>query len=129
VSRIRQAARSNKPLLALVENNDAIACRTGELLAAVAAKDGRGTELRITEVNATHPTVPESAEYAGAVVVLTAGTRTAWELVGIAEACTDAGQVLLGAIVTHPARLTDDTRALSTTPEVPVHSDAMAGTT
>lgn len=59
------------------------------------------TVLRVVDVSAARPTVPDCGHVSGALVVLTAGTRTAWELLGIAEACADAGHQVLGAFVTH----------------------------
>ncbi len=66
------------------------------------------TVLRVIDVSAARPTVPDCGRMSGALVVLTAGTRTAWELVGIAEACADAGHQVLGAFVTHRTRSIDD---------------------
>lgn len=54
------------------------------------------------------------------VVVLTAGTRTGWELVGIAEACADARHRVLGAIVTQRTEPADTNPGTSSAP-------AMAG--
>lgn len=62
------------------------------------------TVLRVVDVSAARPTIPDSGRVSGALVVLTAGTRTAWELVGIAEACADAGHRVVGAFVTHRIR-------------------------
>jgi capsular polysaccharide biosynthesis protein len=59
-----------------------------------------GLTLTVWPVDATRPAVPDDAA-PGVLVVVTAGTRTGWELVGIAEACADAGHALLGAVVTH----------------------------
>lgn len=59
--------------------------------------------LDVVEVRPERPTVPEKAA-PGVVVVVTAGTRTGWELVGIAEACSDAGHDVLGVVVTHRTR-------------------------
>jgi hypothetical protein len=38
------------------------------------------------------------------LVVLSTASRTAWELVSLAEACSDAGQEIVGAVLTHPVR-------------------------
>jgi hypothetical protein len=62
------------------------------------------TTLRVVTVAAGRPTVPGDRDLDGAIVVLTTGTRTAWELVGIAEACGEAGLDVLGAVVAHRAR-------------------------
>ncbi|MGH3903826.1 MAG: exopolysaccharide biosynthesis protein [Pseudonocardiaceae bacterium] len=59
------------------------------------------TVLRVVDVSAARPTVPDCGRVSGTLVVLTAGTRTAWELIGIAEACADAGHQVVGAFVTH----------------------------
>jgi len=59
------------------------------------------TVLHVVDVSAARPAIPPSGRVSGALVVLTAGTRTAWELVGIAEACADAGHQVIGAFVTH----------------------------
>jgi hypothetical protein len=48
--------------------------------------------------------VPDAGPGAGVLVVLSAGSRTAWELVRLAEACADAGQEIVGAVLTHPVR-------------------------
>ena len=66
------------------------------------------TVFRVIDVSAAQPTVPDSRAVSGALVVLTAGTRTAWELVGIADACADAGYQVVGAFVTHRTRPIDD---------------------
>ncbi|OLF04429.1 hypothetical protein BLA60_40710, partial [Actinophytocola xinjiangensis] len=61
-----------------------------------------GGRVRVVEVTAHRPTVPDDPGGAGVLVVLTAGTRTAWELVGLAQACADAGQDVLGVVVVTP---------------------------
>ena len=38
------------------------------------------------------------------LVVLSTSTRTAWDLVGVAEACADAGLEIVGAVLTQPVR-------------------------
>lgn len=53
--------------------------------------------------------MPDREEESGVLVVLSAGTRTAAELAGFAEACADAGHdvvgiVLADAVRTRPAR-------------------------
>lgn len=61
-----------------------------------------GIELTLVEVDATRPAVPESRRARGAIVVTTVGTRTSWELVGLTEACADAGHEMLGVVVVSP---------------------------
>jgi hypothetical protein len=56
--------------------------------------------LTVWEVDPARPTVPDEA-VPGVVTIVTAGTRNGWELVGIAEACTDAGHDALGVVITH----------------------------
>jgi hypothetical protein len=56
------------------------------------------------------------------VAVVSAGTRTGWELVGIAEACTDAGHEVLGVVVTHLTKPAADEPRPEAVPE-----PAMAG--
>jgi capsular polysaccharide biosynthesis protein len=74
-----------------------VAERLGEF-----AEDERLT-LTVWEVDPSRPTVPDEA-VPGVVAVVTAGSRTGWELVGIAEACADAGHEVLGVAVTHLTR-------------------------
>ncbi|MCA1673009.1 MAG: polysaccharide biosynthesis protein [Actinobacteria bacterium] len=85
------------------------------------------TVLRVVDVSSARPTVPDSRAVSGALVVLTAGTRTAWELLGIAEACADAGHRVVGAVVTHRIRPIESTQVDS--PEVSRNGKAMAGST
>ena len=88
------------------------------------------TVLHVVEVSAARPTVPDCGRVVGALVVLTAGTRTAWELLNIAEACADAGYQVLGAFVTHRSRPSDDRPAEPTAvdwPKVVIDGKTMAG--
>jgi hypothetical protein len=57
-------------------------------------------DLTVWEVDPARPTVPDEL-VPGVVAVVTTGTRTGWELVGVAEACADAGHEVLGVVVTH----------------------------
>lgn len=45
------------------------------------------------------PTVPDRVNESGAVVVLSAGSWTAEELAGIAEACADGRHEVVGVVV------------------------------
>jgi hypothetical protein len=56
--------------------------------------------LQVVEVDPARPTVPDDA-VPGVVVIVTAGTWTGWQLVGLATACGDAGHEILGLVVTH----------------------------
>jgi hypothetical protein len=58
-----------------------------------------GAELSVVDVAIARPTVPENPGAHGVIVVTSAGTRTAWELVGVAGACVDAGHPVLGVLV------------------------------
>ena len=55
--------------------------------------------LSVVPVSAARPTVPDSRDVSGVLAVVTSGTRTAWELLAIAEACLDAGCPVAGALV------------------------------
>ena len=63
--------------------------------------------LIVWEVDPSRPVVPDEA-VPGVVAVVTAGSRTGWELIGIAEACADAGHEVLGVVVTHLTRRAAD---------------------
>lgn len=62
------------------------------------------TMLRVQTVAVARPTVPDEPDLSGAIVVLTTGTRTAWELVGISQACADAELDVLGVVIAHRAK-------------------------
>lgn len=83
------------------------------------------TVLGVVDVSADRPTVPSCGHMSGALVVLTPGTRTAWELVGIADACADAGYQVVGAFITHRTRPIEPTQVDS--PKVSMNGTAMAG--
>jgi capsular polysaccharide biosynthesis protein len=109
---------AGRAVLVLVPDGDAPAHRAVTQLAAAA---GPHNPLRVVDVSVVRPTVPEDASAAGVLVVLTVGTRTAWELVAIAEACADADQDVLGVVLTQPVRPTKQQ------PKVESDRDAMAG--
>ncbi|MGH3762041.1 exopolysaccharide biosynthesis protein [Actinophytocola sp.] len=131
LSRLRERvprAAATSPVLVVVAKDDPSARRAAARLARTAtdtATDTVGRErLDVVAVSAEQPIVPDGA--AGVLVVITAGTRTPWELVDIAEACTDAGHGLLGVLVTHRTRPKQPTRPAETPPDVPAET-AMAG--
>jgi hypothetical protein len=62
------------------------------------------TTLRVVDVDFERPVVADGGGVSGALLVLTVGTRTALELVGIAEACVDAGHEVIGAVLIQPVR-------------------------
>ncbi|MFF7312159.1 Wzz/FepE/Etk N-terminal domain-containing protein [Streptomyces sp. NPDC008137] len=105
-ARLREQVSSPRRLLVVVPEGDEIAHRAAGLLAAEAEGDPR---LRVVSVSVSQPMVPDRGHESGALVVLSAGSRTAGELSGIAEACADArhevvGSVLAGAVRARPAR-------------------------
>ncbi len=59
--------------------------------------------LNVVAVSAARPTVPDSQDVSVVLVVVTSGTRTAWELIAIAEACHDAGHPVAGALMVVPS--------------------------
>lgn len=103
LSRIRDGSPTGKRVLILVAADDPTAHKAVSRLALTAGGERAMAPvvLRLADVSPRRPTVPEDDQVAGVVVVLTAGTRTGWELVGMAEACTDAGHDVLGTVVTH----------------------------
>ncbi|MCT2585738.1 YveK family protein [Actinophytocola gossypii] len=105
-----------REVLAVVPGDDPSARRAAARLA------GNGS-VRAVEVSAERPVVPDGS--GGVLVLVTAGTRTAWELVGIAGACADAGQDVLGVVVVHRTRPLDPTDP-DPRPEVPIDG-ALAG--
>jgi capsular polysaccharide biosynthesis protein len=87
---------------------------------------GNRTILRLVEVSAELPTVPEPADEAGVVLVTTAGTRTDWQLDGLTQACVDAGYPVLGAMIVHRSRPAA-APAGPAAPPASVSDDALAG--
>ncbi|HVV14389.1 exopolysaccharide biosynthesis protein [Amycolatopsis sp.] len=123
-SRYRRAltrvGATGRRILVLVPDDDAPAHRAATQLSAAA--EGR-TSLRVNDVSPVRPTVAEDSSLTGVLVVLTVGSRTAWELVAIAEACADAGHDVLGVLLTQPVRSENPTPQ----PKVDSDRDAMAG--
>ncbi|EHR48907.1 hypothetical protein SacmaDRAFT_0606 [Saccharomonospora marina XMU15] len=107
LARLRGGSNSPEHLLAVAADDDPRArAAAGRLVTAAAQPQGRRTAVGLVEVSATRPAVPGMAERAGrarVVVVVSAGTRTAWELVGIASACAEAGLDVAGVVVAHSA--------------------------
>jgi hypothetical protein len=87
---------------------------------------GDGTVLALAELSPAMPNVPDVADTTGVVLVTTAGTRTPWELVGLTNACVDAGHRVLGTVIVHRSRPAAKP-ARPQTPPVPATDDAMAG--
>ncbi|MWA09401.1 Wzz/FepE/Etk N-terminal domain-containing protein [Streptomyces sp. BA2] len=95
-ARLRNQLPSPRRLLVVVPESDEIARRAAGQLATEAASDPL---LRVAEVSAERPMVPDRDTESGALVVLSAGSWTAAELTGIAEACADAGHEIAGIVV------------------------------
>lgn len=122
LSRLREQLPSGPGRVpTVVASDDPEAHAAATRLAEIAASLHR-LELTVWEVDAARPTVPDEP-VPGVVVVVTAGARTGWELVGITEACTDAGHEVLGVVVTHRTRPADEIAE----PSVPEPEPAMAG--
>jgi capsular polysaccharide biosynthesis protein len=102
VSRLREHAPDATTVLVVVPQDDSSARRAADRLVRTAAEDL--PRLRVVETPAERPIVPDDPATAGVLVVVTAGTRTSWELVDLTEACVDAGYEVLGVLVTHRTR-------------------------
>ncbi|MEU6141092.1 Wzz/FepE/Etk N-terminal domain-containing protein [Streptomyces sp. NPDC047081] len=95
-ARLREQLPAPRRLLVVVPEGDEIARRAAGLLVTEAKADPL---LRVVEVSVERPTVPDRETEAGALVVLGAGTWTAEELAGIADACADGRHEVLGVVV------------------------------
>ncbi|WP_327593231.1 Wzz/FepE/Etk N-terminal domain-containing protein [Streptomyces chartreusis] len=100
-ARIRELLPAPRLLLVVVPDDDEIARRAAGQLVAEAKGDPL---LRVVEVSADRPMVPDRDTESGALVVLGAGSRTAEELAGIAEACADGRHEVVGVVVADPVR-------------------------
>lgn len=95
-ARLRDQVPAAQRLLVVVPDGDEIAYRAAEQLVAEADSDPL---LRVVEVPVDRPMVPDRDTESGALVVLSAGSWTAEELAGIAEACADGGHEVVGIVV------------------------------
>ncbi|MFF3879299.1 Wzz/FepE/Etk N-terminal domain-containing protein [Streptomyces sp. NPDC001978] len=100
-ARLRDQLPSPRRLLVLVPDGDEIARRAAGQLAAEAKSDPL---LRVVEVSVDRPIVPDRETESGALVVLSAGSWTAEELAGIAEACADGRHEVVGIVVAGTVR-------------------------
>ncbi|MEV1024977.1 Wzz/FepE/Etk N-terminal domain-containing protein [Streptomyces sp. NPDC050264] len=100
-ARLRDQLPAPRRLLVVVPDGDEIAHRAAGQLVAEAASDPL---LRVVEVSVDRPIVPDRGIESGALVVLGAGSRTAEELAGIAEACADGSHDVVGVVVAGPVR-------------------------
>ncbi|WP_106180817.1 exopolysaccharide biosynthesis protein [Prauserella shujinwangii] len=127
LARFRGGPGSSRRVLVLVPDDDAPAGRAADRLLATNDR-AANLELRLVRITAGRPTVPDTAGSSGALLVLTPGTRTAWELVGITEACAEAGQAVLGAVLTQPTARGDGSgQGPEPAATAPVHDGVMAG--
>jgi uncharacterized protein involved in exopolysaccharide biosynthesis len=124
VSRLQERAPDATTVQVVVAQDDPSARRAADLLVAIAADDL--PRLYVVETPAERPIVPDDPAAAGVLVVVTAGTRTSWELVDLAEACIDAGHEVLGVLVTHRTRPLAPGRTTEATEERPA-ATVMAG--
>ncbi|MFD4630676.1 Wzz/FepE/Etk N-terminal domain-containing protein [Streptomyces sp. NPDC058284] len=130
-ARLRSQLKGSRRLLVVVPDGDEVARRAAGLLVTeaesdpAAASSGRGYPmLRVVDVSVARPLVPDRGAESGALVVLSAGSWTAGELAGIAEACADAGHEVVGGVVAGAVR----GRAARTADRPPQHATpAMAG--
>ncbi|TVL89642.1 Wzz/FepE/Etk N-terminal domain-containing protein [Streptomyces sp. SAJ15] len=100
-ARLRDRSPAPRRLLVVVPDGDEIARRAAGQLVAEAESD---PVLRVVEVSVSRPMVPDRDTESGALVVLSAGDRTAGELAGIAEACADGGHEVVGFVVAGAVR-------------------------
>ncbi|MEU1601497.1 Wzz/FepE/Etk N-terminal domain-containing protein [Streptomyces sp. NPDC005708] len=95
-ARLRDQLPAPRRLLVVVPDGDEIARRAAGQLVDEAKTDPL---LRVVGVSVDRPMVPDRDIESGALVVLSAGSWTAEELVGIAEACADGGHEVVGVVV------------------------------
>lgn len=102
-SRLRDQPSAPRRLLVVFPEGDEIARRAAGQLVFEAGSDPR---LRAVAVSVSRPMVPDRGFESGALVVLSAGSWTAGELAGIAEACADAKHAVVGVVLAGPVRAT-----------------------
>ncbi|MFE7314696.1 polysaccharide biosynthesis protein [Streptomyces sp. NPDC057555] len=137
-ARLRDELPAPRRLLVVVPDGDEIARRAaGQLVAEAGAGPSPGSSrtgcpvLHVVGVSVDRPLVPDRDGESGALVVLSAGSWTAEELAGVAEACADArhevvGVVLAGAVRARPTRSAGRPRDAAT-PALAVGDDAAGG--
>ncbi|WP_413811196.1 Wzz/FepE/Etk N-terminal domain-containing protein [Streptomyces sp. OE57] len=137
-ARLRDQLPAPGRLLVVVPDGDEIARRAAGQLVAEAKGDPSPTAssrgypmLRVVEVSVDRPIVPDRDTESGALLVLSAGSWTAEELAGIAEACADAGHEVVGIVVAGTVRArptrTADRPADEATLELAVRGHATGG--
>ncbi|MEV6953703.1 Wzz/FepE/Etk N-terminal domain-containing protein [Streptomyces sp. NPDC051183] len=128
-ARLRDRLPAPRRLLVVVPDGDDTARRAAGQL--VTEAGGDPSVLRVVEVSVSRPMVPDREGESGALLVLSAGSWTAAELAGIAEACADAeyemvGAVLAGTVRTRPTRSAGHPRDAAA-PALAVGDDARRG--
>ncbi|NGO43858.1 Wzz/FepE/Etk N-terminal domain-containing protein [Streptomyces ureilyticus] len=122
-ARIRAQLPAPWRLLVVIPDGDEIARRAADQLVAEAEGDPL---LRVVEVSVDRPMVPDRDTESGALVVLSAGSRTAQELAGIAEACADGGHEVVGIVVAGTVRARE-TRSAGPPPDDATPAPALRG--
>ncbi|MFF5503345.1 Wzz/FepE/Etk N-terminal domain-containing protein [Streptomyces roseolus] len=107
-ARLRDRMPAAGRLLVVVPDGDEIARRAaGELVAeagsASSPDEGRPAP-RLVGVTVSHPLLPDRDGESGVVVVVSPGSWTSGELAGIAGACADARQEVVGLVVAGAVR-------------------------
>ncbi|MEU0673818.1 polysaccharide biosynthesis protein [Streptomyces sp. NPDC006172] len=129
-ARLREQLPSSREVLVVVLGGDEVALRAAGQLVAEAGGDPR---MRVVEVSAARPMVPDRDDESGALVVLGAGERTSAELAGVTEACADAGHDVVGVVVAGTVRIVAARSAgrrgsrVAANSAVPVGSEATGG--
>ncbi|MET9505864.1 Wzz/FepE/Etk N-terminal domain-containing protein [Streptomyces sp. NPDC006622] len=100
-ARLRDRLPAPRRLLVVVPDGDGIAHRAAGQLVAEAEDDPL---LRVVEVSVAQPLVPDRDDECGALVVVSAGSWTAAQLTGVAEACADAKHEVVGIVLAGQVR-------------------------
>ncbi|KUL62754.1 Wzz/FepE/Etk N-terminal domain-containing protein [Streptomyces sp. NRRL S-1521] len=107
-ARLRERLPAPRRLLVVVPEDDETARRAAGRLVTEAesgpSAGGGDPLLRVVEVPASQPVVPDRDTESGALVVLSPGSRTPEELAGIAEACADGGHEVVGVVLADAVR-------------------------
>ncbi|EMF53345.1 MULTISPECIES: Wzz/FepE/Etk N-terminal domain-containing protein [Streptomyces] len=128
-TRLREQLPIPRRLLVVVPEGDETARRAADRLVAEAENDPL---LRVVGVSVARPLVPDRDRESGVLVVLSAGSWTAGELAGIAEACADAKHEIVGIVLAGPVRARTTTRSAgppreAVAPALAVGDDARGG--
>ncbi|MEN8651566.1 Wzz/FepE/Etk N-terminal domain-containing protein [Streptomyces sp. 21So2-11] len=122
-ARLRNQLPAPRRLLVVVPDGDEIARRAAGQLVAEAKSDPL---LRVVDVSVSQPMVPDRDTESGALIVLSAGSWTAGELAGIAEACADGRHEVVGIVIAGTVRARP-TRSAGRTPENATLALAVSG--